>query len=518
MKKSFLLSAFLFSFAINAQTGRVGINTENPKATLHIEASASNPNILDGVIPPKLLGNELKLKNYTIDQKGAIVFITAIPDSLSGQVIEINSPGFYYFDGLIWKSFNGSHNLEDVVSKGNYSPNFITFIGSSDSPLRDGAIGMNPNTYSMYFGNMNPNHTGTYNQSVGYNSLAKITTGEGNNAFGFNALANLTTAYQNAAFGTNAGGKITTGTFNSSFGFGALGKTTSGYKNNAFGFESGFNNTTGKLNNFLGSSAGQGNSTGSLNNYIGAFSGQGVNGNNNVMIGTGAGLNSGSINNKLVIHGNTTLSGFGPGGEEHGTYTNINESNISNALIVGDFAARWLRVNGKFQINPTLISNATSDFKKNIVFNTTTGELGITDFEDAITTAGTKVGKPLFGQIEYAGGDTVGYENTYGFYSANENKVSGFTIQNDGDIIPSIYVKDKLSDEVINYLEVLGGQINVKSPISMSQASLITQDYQLVPKIWVENLVNSKLTVPAPPTVGSYTLTAVNGVMQWVAN
>lgn len=91
--------------------------------------------------------------------------------------------------------------LESVVNRGNYSPRYMTFTGTTSVPTRDGALGMNTNTYSMYFGNMNPVHTGTWNIGIGYNTLDKLTTGAENMAFGHYALDNLTVGTENIAIG-----------------------------------------------------------------------------------------------------------------------------------------------------------------------------------------------------------------------------------------------------------------------------------------------------------------------------
>lgn len=84
--------------------------------------------------------------------------------------------------------------LESVVNRGNYSPKYITFTGTTTAPTRDGAIGMNTATYSMYFGNMNSAHTGSYNMGFGYGSLQAIQYGSENTVFGhysFNKLTGL---------------------------------------------------------------------------------------------------------------------------------------------------------------------------------------------------------------------------------------------------------------------------------------------------------------------------------------
>ena len=82
--------------------------------------------------------------------------------------------------------------LESVVNMGNYSPKYMTFTGTTATPTRDGAIGMNPTTYSMYFGNMNSSQTGVYNLGFGYGSLQTITAGKENSIFGHYAFNKLT--------------------------------------------------------------------------------------------------------------------------------------------------------------------------------------------------------------------------------------------------------------------------------------------------------------------------------------
>ena len=82
--------------------------------------------------------------------------------------------------------------LESVVNRGNYSPKYMTFTGTTTTPTRDGAIGMNTTTFSMYFGNMNSTHTGIYNLGFGYGSLQTITAGKENSIFGHYAFNKLT--------------------------------------------------------------------------------------------------------------------------------------------------------------------------------------------------------------------------------------------------------------------------------------------------------------------------------------
>ena len=104
LSASLAISAFAFS-----QTGNVGINTTNPKATLDITGKPDDASHFDGVIAPRITGEQLRLKTYTTDQTGAIVYVTtAAIAPLDNQVIKVSASGYYYFDGTIWQTMAGS--------------------------------------------------------------------------------------------------------------------------------------------------------------------------------------------------------------------------------------------------------------------------------------------------------------------------------------------------------------------------------------------------------------------------
>lgn len=110
MKQQILTMMVLFSTITiaNAQTGNVGINTTNPQVTLDVAGVAADPLKLDGVIAPRLTGNQLAAKTYTPSQTGAIVYVTAASSSLTGQMANVASAGYYYFDGTAWQTFKSA--------------------------------------------------------------------------------------------------------------------------------------------------------------------------------------------------------------------------------------------------------------------------------------------------------------------------------------------------------------------------------------------------------------------------
>ncbi|GEM53502.1 hypothetical protein [Empedobacter brevis] len=107
MKKHFILLGALLSSAI--AYSQVGINTENPNVTLDVVGKATDANSLDGITAPRLTGNQLRAKIYTIAQTGALVYITTPDTAPAGQTIDVKTIGYYYFNGTKWIPTEGNN-------------------------------------------------------------------------------------------------------------------------------------------------------------------------------------------------------------------------------------------------------------------------------------------------------------------------------------------------------------------------------------------------------------------------
>lgn len=267
-------------------------------------------------------------------------------------------------------TFAGNDTLQSVIDRGNSSVKPIIFNADQG---RAGELNFNKTLYSHYFGNINPSQTGYYNMSIGYNALPKVTTGGNNIALGSYSFSELTTGKWNTAVGLSSGSKLTTGDYNVFIGTAAgenvttssqntmVGdesgnKTTTGFKNTFLGVGTGYYNTTGNLNTLIGWKANNQSNLGDKNIMIGVSSGSGVTGNNNILIGTGAGINDGAISNKLIIHGNQTLTGYSNTAE--GNFGSFQQGQLYRALITGDFVDRWVRMNAGFLQIGSPASNA----------------------------------------------------------------------------------------------------------------------------------------------------------------
>lgn len=95
LKQIFLF--FLFSFSVNAQ---VGIGTTTPKTTLDVTGDPTTTTTVDGILVPRLTGNQLKAKDavYTVDQDGALVYVTAAATPITAKTVNVIAAGYYYYN------------------------------------------------------------------------------------------------------------------------------------------------------------------------------------------------------------------------------------------------------------------------------------------------------------------------------------------------------------------------------------------------------------------------------------
>jgi len=82
----------------------VGIGTNTPSTTLQVVGQPAEPLVLDGLTPPQVTGDQLAAKTYTAAQGGTLIYVTTAASMLTGQVINVNGEGIYYFSAIqnIW--------------------------------------------------------------------------------------------------------------------------------------------------------------------------------------------------------------------------------------------------------------------------------------------------------------------------------------------------------------------------------------------------------------------------------
>lgn len=129
MKKLFILSLALFGIAAYAQQdGRVGINTEEPKATLQVVGKPGVKEAPDGVQLPRLTKAELKEKTaYGTEQKGAMVYVYDASGDGNDATAGVTVPCIYVFDGSKWNNAGCGNATVDNTEYG---------IGCGPGPYR----------------------------------------------------------------------------------------------------------------------------------------------------------------------------------------------------------------------------------------------------------------------------------------------------------------------------------------------------------------------------------------------
>lgn len=106
LKKIIMATALALSGMAFSQ---VGINNTDPKATLDVTAKTTDGSKPEGLIAPRLTGDQIRGKNaqYTADQTGTIVYATSADTAPAGKTASITAAGYYYFDGSVWQKVGG---------------------------------------------------------------------------------------------------------------------------------------------------------------------------------------------------------------------------------------------------------------------------------------------------------------------------------------------------------------------------------------------------------------------------
>ncbi|MBF0577152.1 hypothetical protein [Dysgonomonas sp. GY617] len=117
---------------------QVGVNTENPMATIDVVATKTDNTTAEGIIAPRLKRSEVIAKDakYTTDQTGTIVYVTDVSGTITPKTANIDKIGYYYFDGVLWQPFTstsgGSTNDWTLTGNAGTSPS-TNFLGTTDN-------------------------------------------------------------------------------------------------------------------------------------------------------------------------------------------------------------------------------------------------------------------------------------------------------------------------------------------------------------------------------------------------
>ncbi|MBV8326521.1 hypothetical protein [Chryseobacterium sp.] len=97
-----LLVVLVFTTVFASVKAQIGINTVSPHATMEIVGTPDDSQKTDGLIAPRLTGDQLKAKDplYSVLQDGVIVYVTTPlqANTTTAKTINVLEKGYYSFD------------------------------------------------------------------------------------------------------------------------------------------------------------------------------------------------------------------------------------------------------------------------------------------------------------------------------------------------------------------------------------------------------------------------------------
>ena len=170
-----IISALVLSgMTANAQVknGMVGINTDEPRATMHIEPGVSESK---GLIIPRITAAQMKtmtsLAHFGADHHAIITYLkeTLPAADRTGKLVDVADPGYYYYDNTTgvqkWKTFGGAE--QDLRMVGTNHLTKEAGVGFNGSNMGTGGfnIGIGAVTYNL--ANNNTSMSGFGNIALG---------------------------------------------------------------------------------------------------------------------------------------------------------------------------------------------------------------------------------------------------------------------------------------------------------------------------------------------------------------
>ncbi|SHF47266.1 hypothetical protein [Chryseobacterium takakiae] len=175
-KNIFILHLFIMGVS-GLLKSQVGINNNSPQATLDITAKTTDGSKPEGLLAPRLTGDQIKSEDlqYNAAQKGLIVYATSAVTLPSTKTANINSEGYYYFDGSTWQRMDTNTNIfnsNGALTGNRYvdlGTSSLGFIGSGNigvgtiSPNGSAALDINVNNRGF----LPPRMTNTERNAIG---------------------------------------------------------------------------------------------------------------------------------------------------------------------------------------------------------------------------------------------------------------------------------------------------------------------------------------------------------------
>jgi hypothetical protein len=286
------------NYARDCDCGTAGANTTPPPATIQGEIDSLDTRV-----------TVLEETNDVIISSGGIADLTTAQQALirEGSIVVTTDGKRWVYSGTGSKVLEASYiELSDLTIGSTAN---LPLITGTSGVITAGSFGTTTNTFCQG-DDVRVNHVrplGTNNIFVSNTALSSASlSGSANTAVGVSALSSNTTGSNNTANGVGALTTNSTGSHNTANGQGAL-YFNSGTGNVAVGANALYNNTTGANNCGIGRNSLLANVDGNSNTALGFQAGDTIQtGGNNICIGAGADVSTGSRANCIVLGANAT--------------------------------------------------------------------------------------------------------------------------------------------------------------------------------------------------------------------
>ncbi|WP_449397862.1 hypothetical protein [Chryseobacterium wanjuense] len=145
-----LITSVVLGYTISAQ---VGIKTSDPQGSLDVAYISSNPSSPQGILFPRMTGDEIQAMSVTSQQNGLFVFATTVPTSQIPRTSLITESGLYYyfFPDDKWRNVNQIINPSSLFST-NYRNTNVTAIDWSEGDDSNGYNTPGKTSYIIFEG------------------------------------------------------------------------------------------------------------------------------------------------------------------------------------------------------------------------------------------------------------------------------------------------------------------------------------------------------------------------------
>ena len=147
MKRLIFSALVLSAVTANAQVkdGMVGINTDEPRATMHIEPGVSESK---GLIIPRITAAQMKtmtnLAHFGADHHAIITYLKETLPAVdrTGKLADVVDPGYYFYNHTAakWQKFGGGGGEQDFKALPTSMPGFYNYL-SKGSGIGGASLG-----------------------------------------------------------------------------------------------------------------------------------------------------------------------------------------------------------------------------------------------------------------------------------------------------------------------------------------------------------------------------------------